>query len=377
MSFPPPIRRKTSSVRWLVASILFHSLLAVLILQFVNAPPGRHGGVGSGTDGALQLTWIPGDSGTGAGFDTAVPATESDGLDASQSATTSASKTSNDRLIATTETDPQTIFNNDGIKSIMFESTEPAEVESDSQDSNVSQAAIADAVRSPEVAADSDSGPSGSSRDGAKNHDLSESRPGEHGGGGNGKRAGGPNGNGGVSFFGLFARARRIVYAIDASESMRNNRAMEIARNELIASLRALEPSAEFQIIFFDVKSYSMNRAGEKPTLLKATSTNLRLAEKFIKGIQPEAGTDRFAAVKLAISFKPDVIFLLTDADEPEMTTKELFQIRRENKRGMIIHSVEFGVGADLTKDSFLKKLAKQNNGSHIYRDLVQLSQSR
>src|SRR6478736_4478807 len=156
MSFPPPIRRKKSSVRWLVASISFHSLLAVLILQFVNAPPARHGGVGSGTDGTLTLTWIPGDGGGGVGFDTAIPATDSDGLDASQSATNSASKSSNDRLITTTETDPQTIFNNEGIKSIKFESTEPAEVESSSQGRNIAQVEMSDAARSPEIAADSD-----------------------------------------------------------------------------------------------------------------------------------------------------------------------------------------------------------------------------
>ena len=386
MSFPPLIRRKRSSVRWLIASLSFHGLLAFLILQFVSAPPGGHGGVGSGKEGTLTLTWIPGDG--GAGFDTSIPAADSDGLDGTQSANNSASMpatqdnqaptTSSGKLIATTETDPRTIFNNDGIKSIKFESTEPAEVESNGQDRNVAQVELSDAARSPGIAPDSDSESSGSAHDGSRNRDSIESRPGEHGAGGNGKRAGGSNGgNGSVSFFGLFARARRIVYAIDASESMRKNRAMEIARNELLASLRALEPSAEFQIIFFDVEPRSMHLAGEKSGLLKATSRNLRLAENFIKGIQPEAGTDRFAAVKLAMSFKPDVVFLLTDADETEINAKQLFEIRRANKRGMIIHSVEFGVGADLTKDSFLKKLAKQNNGSHTYRDLGQSNQSR
>ena len=158
---------------------------------------------------------------------------------------------------------------------------------------------------------------------------------------------------------------------IDASESMRKHNAMEIARQELSSSLTGLDPTAHFQIIFFDMKTHAMNRTGERAGLLRATSNNLRLAGQFIKGIQPEAGTDRFLAVTHALSFDPDVIFLLTDVDDPEMSPSDLWEIQRANKRKASIHVVEFGIKADLSRDSFLKKLARQNNGKYQYRDLT------
>lgn len=72
-----------------------------------------------------------------------------------------------------------------------------------------------------------------------------------------------------------------------------------------------------------------------------------------------------------ALSFDPDVIFLLTDADDPEMSAKDLSDVRRRNKRNSAIHIVEFGIGADLGEDSFLRRLARQNSGKHRYRDLT------
>ena len=165
-----------------------------------------------------------------------------------------------------------------------------------------------------------------------------------------------------------------MVYVIDASESMRKHNAMNIAREELSQSLKGLEPAAQFQIVFFDLKTHMMNSSRERAKLLKATSINIRQAELFMRGIQPDAGTDRFSAVMLALSFKPDVVFLLTDADDPAISPQELWDIRHGSKNHSAIHVVEFGIGGDLSPDSFLKKLANQNHGTHYYRDLTKLA---
>ena len=42
------------------------------------------------------------------------------------------------------------------------------------------------------------------------------------------------------------------------------------------------------------------------------------------------------------------------------------------NKRKTLVHVVEFGVGADLSPDNFLKKLARHNTGIYLYHDLTQ-----
>ena len=381
-----PARRKNLPVQWLLASLSFHSLLALCLMQFANAHPNGRGRFGVATDESFTVTWIPGNGGGGSGFDTAIPGDGSDDAAGADSITSADSpppsvtpeddRQTKGKLIATVETDPQDVFGDQPVKSVTFETTSSTEITTD--DPNIAGVRPARPQGRETDSNDVDDGQPTVSHRGVT--DGEEDDSGLDSNETNGNRTGGATGRGGsgngggegkVSFFGLVARARRIVYAIDASESMRKNRAMEIARSELSLSLKGLEPSAQFQIVFFDVKTHSMSRPGEKAGLLRATSANLRLADHFIKGIQPEAGTDRFAAVKHAMSFDPDVIFLLTDADEPEISAKELWEIRKTNKRHTVINTVEFGLGADLSKDSFLKKLARQNNGTHTYRDLI------
>ena len=112
--------------------------------------------------------------------------------------------------------------------------------------------------------------------------------------------------------------------------SMRKHNAMAIAQKELIQSLKNLDPSTYFQVVFFDLKTHAMKSPPGREKLLRANPSNLHQAESFIKGILPEAGTDRFLAVSEALKFEPDAIFLLTDADEPEISAKELWDIQRE-----------------------------------------------
>ena len=152
---------------------------------------------------------------------------------------------------------------------------------------------------------------------------------------------------------------------------MRKNRANLIAEDELLQSLAAMHSSMQFQILFFDIRTIQITKPGTKPGLLPATSANLNLARRFIKGIQPEAGTDRAKALKQALALRPDVIFLLTDVDEPELSGQDLRELQRINGEKTVIHVVEFGEGADLSSDSFLKRLARQNHGKHYYRDVT------
>ena len=140
-------------------------------------------------------------------------------------------------------------------------------------------------------------------------------------------------------------------------------------REELWNSLQDLKPTSQFQILF-DLTCHPFHEKGATPRLIAATSQNLRKAKAFMAGIQPESGTDRLLAIKQAISLDPDILFLLTDVDAPELSAEDLWTIQRGNKRQAAIHVVEFGRGPDLTRDSFLKKLARQNRGRHTYRDI-------
>ena len=71
----------------------------------------------------------------------------------------------------------------------------------------------------------------------------------------------------------------------------------------------------------------------------------------------------------MAIRLRPDVIFFLTDADDPKLTPAQLAKIRHL-AAGIIIHAVEFGPGPKPAGTSFLATLAGQNGGKYVYVDV-------
>ena len=376
-------RRKTYSL--LVVSLLLHAFVLLVMLQFLGFRSAGRGTGDTGDGDNWSATWIPGSpggtgesGGRGAVIDTVIPNVESDGSNGVQQTIEMQPANEKPRLLTVVETDPQTVFsatkeNSNAIEEELHASLKTADRNNlfDVQSARFNQPELQDSVvKDRDQAAIEGASTSDQTEDGLP------SNRGNTGGQGVGGEPGkgGASGSGGhhTSFFGIKAPAKRIVYVIDASESMRQYDAMQFARQKLWDSLQELTPTSQFQVIFFNVTNHTMNRPGERTRLLPATSINLRLARQFLTGIQPDSGTNRMGALSLALSYDPDVIYLLTDADAPELSAKDLWDLKRANKRKALVHVVEFGVGADLSSDNFLKKLARQNAGIHRYHDLTQ-----
>lgn len=180
-------------------------------------------------------------------------------------------------------------------------------------------------------------------------------------------------GQGQTSMFGIRDSGQRFVYVIDSSGSMYGD-PMRVARAELIASLRGLNRTQEFGIIFYNKKPHLMRlREPSGQGLYRASDYNQQAALDFIGREQPQAGTDHMLALRMALAMKPDVIFFLTDAKQPVLKTADLHEIDSLNSSGTRIHCIEFGLGADLELDSnFLRRLARRNSGGYSYRDINQ-----
>jgi hypothetical protein len=170
-----------------------------------------------------------------------------------------------------------------------------------------------------------------------------------------------------VALFGLQGEGHRFVYVFDRSISMTGQR-LETAKAELIASLRSLESTHQFHIVFFSRAIRTFEFSAGRPAMPFATERNLELAADFVKGIEADGGTDRVAALELAVGMRPDVIFLLTDADGA-MSAAEVDAIRRRNDGRATLHVVEFGYGPATDQDNFLRQLARQNSGQYLYLD--------
>ena len=175
--------------------------------------------------------------------------------------------------------------------------------------------------------------------------------------------------------FGIQGTGSKFVYVFDRSASMSgfDGRPLRAAKEQLIASLKSLGPTQQFQIIFYNQSPRVFNPSPDQPPrLLYGTESNIKLAEKFINAIQGEGGTEHLPALQLAVGLSPDVIFFLTDAQEPGMSDSDLDKVERWNRSAASINSIEFGAGKSYDKNNFLVKLARRNFGQHAYKDVTQ-----
>jgi len=175
--------------------------------------------------------------------------------------------------------------------------------------------------------------------------------------------------------FGAYGEGNRFAYVFDRSGSMNGfgGRPLAAAKAELLASLEDLQSHHQFQIIFYNESPRVFNPHGGTPRLVWGDEISKRRARRFVAGIEASGGTEHMAALMLALQLGPDVLFFLTDADEPVLSSAQLRKIRRRNN-GAVIHSIEFGFGPSVQSDNFLARLANSNGGQHVYVDVAKLA---
>ena len=183
-------------------------------------------------------------------------------------------------------------------------------------------------------------------------------------------------GGGGRTYvFGIAGAGDIFLYVFDRSSSMSGfeGRPLAAAKAELIKSLRSLSDTNQFQIIFYNDRVLMFNPyRPQPPRLMFADAGNKALAERFVRAVTASGGTRHMEPLRIALRLAPDVIFFLTDAADPQLTPTQLRELRRLNK-GTVINTIEFGAGPPLGDDNFLVKLARQNDGQHVYVDVSRL----
>jgi hypothetical protein len=190
-------------------------------------------------------------------------------------------------------------------------------------------------------------------------------------------RSGVPGGSGyaTTSVFGVEGKGNKFVYLFDRSASM-EGAPLSAAKRQLLESLKSLDSIHQFQVIFFNSKTRVFEAAGTGRRVAFASDRNKQLAANFVGGITAEGGTDRMVALREAIAMTPNVIFFLSDADDP-MSASELAEIQRLNRRAQAaICVIEFGRKSAPTPNNFLMQLASESGGQYGYIDTTTLKQS-
>ena len=152
-------------------------------------------------------------------------------------------------------------------------------------------------------------------------------------------------------------------------------RPMAAAKQQLLLSVADLQENHQFQVIFYNERPVALNPLSPAPPkLLYGTPENREYAINFVQQIKPDGRTNHVAALELALKMTPDIIFFLTDADEPQLTTSELTRISRKNALiRASINTIQFGIGRRTNQQNFLRQLASENGGQYAYVDLREL----
>ncbi len=181
-----------------------------------------------------------------------------------------------------------------------------------------------------------------------------------------------------TSMFGLSGEGYKFVYVFDRSGSMGGDgsASLKAVKAELLASLKSLDTVHQFQIIFYNERPVLFNPSGTPGKLAFATERNKQAVERFLDTIQALGGTDHEAALRMAAAMKPDVIFFLTDGDDPQLTLQQMAKIERW-AGGIHMNIIEFGPGAEPEKDSFLKELARRVGGKYLYINTTKLASAK
>jgi Mg-chelatase subunit ChlD len=160
-------------------------------------------------------------------------------------------------------------------------------------------------------------------------------------------------------FFGLGADgAKSVVYVIDCSGSMGGNK-LELAKREMIRSIRALRADQEFHVIFFRNIAMIM-RDG---SLLPATAANKERVIEWINSVDSGGGTDPRPALTKALEVHPETIYVLSDGLFEAACVTEVKKANHGLNRATI-YTVGFG---DRTGEAQLTRLAKDSGGQYRF----------
>jgi hypothetical protein len=189
------------------------------------------------------------------------------------------------------------------------------------------------------------------------------------GGGGQPRTVGGQKAR--VRVFGVEGEGTKFAYVFDRSVSMTGAR-LTAAKRELIDSLASLDSTHQFQIIFFNHEPQVFDISGGQRRIPFADDRTKKLAENYVGGVTASGNTNRLAALLAAVNMRPDVIFFLTDTDDP-MTARDLDRVRVRNGGVASINTIDFGFGPSPQDGNFLMRLARENGGQYVYIDTSRL----
>jgi hypothetical protein len=110
-----------------------------------------------------------------------------------------------------------------------------------------------------------------------------------------------------------------VVYILDRSGSMGAGGKLDAARAALVATLKQQPATVRFQVIEYAGTARPLLVSDSKG--LPATDANIRTVTEKLAALEARGTSHHLQAVSAALAFRPDVIFILTDAEDLNAAT--------------------------------------------------------
>ncbi len=118
---------------------------------------------------------------------------------------------------------------------------------------------------------------------------------------------------------GPLAPNQTVVYVLDCSGSMGAAGKLDAARSALVATLKQQPATVRFQVITYAGGAIPLLTTNG--TALPATEANIRNATDRLVALEARGKSNHATAIRAALAFRPDVVLLLTDADDLDPAT--------------------------------------------------------
>ena len=139
--------------------------------------------------------------------------------------------------------------------------------------------------------------------------------------------------SGTLAMHGALAAGKTVVYVLDGSGSMGAAGKFDAARAALVSTLKQQPATVRVQVIVYAGSAAPLLTTNG--TALPATEANVRSAAEKLATLEARGKSNHLVAVRAALDFRPDVIVLLTDADD--LTAAALKPVLASAQRPVVV----------------------------------------